>query len=304
MRAAALARVALAVALAAPAGARAEEPSASAKEEASARFERGVKLFQDQDFAAALAEFEAAHRLVPAYPVLFNIAVAQKKLFRYGDAVRTFDRYLKEGGAQIGDERREQVERELQEIRALVAEVTVNVRGLPARVEVDGRAAGDSPLERPLLLPPGHHVVRAVRAGDQPAERALEVVSGDRATIELDPRPIPRAPTEARLTIAVNPAGATLSLDGKPIGPNPWSGLLGAGGHELVARAAGFEKVRREVVVTAGQDRAITVELPPITPVIRRWYTWTIPILLVAAIVAAGVGGYYATHSYVAIPYR
>src|SRR5262249_23112750 len=77
--------------------ARADEPSDRAKEEAGTRFERGVKLYEAQDYAAALAEFEAAYRLIPRYQVLFNIGVTQKRLFRYNDAVRSLKRYLELG---------------------------------------------------------------------------------------------------------------------------------------------------------------------------------------------------------------
>ena len=63
-------------------GAWAGEPSESERQEAATRLERGVKLFESQDSAAPLAQFQAAYRIVPRYQVLFNVGVTEKRLFR------------------------------------------------------------------------------------------------------------------------------------------------------------------------------------------------------------------------------
>jgi hypothetical protein len=273
------------------------EPSDKAKEEAATRFERGVKLYDAQDYAAALAEFEAAYRLVPRYQVLFNVGVAQKKLFRYNDAFRSLTRYLQEGGEKVPPDRRDQVAKELAEIHALVAEVSVKVDGMPASVEVDGRLVGETPMSGPLLLPSGHHVVRASREGYDSASREIDVVSGEKVEVALSPRLKAKVVTTAKLSVSSRPGGAELSLDGKAIA-NPWSGTIDPGGHEVRATLKGYEKTRTELVLSAGQERALTVELTPLPPPPRwykRWYTWTIVAVLVAGGVGAGVGGYFAT---------
>jgi hypothetical protein len=277
----------------------ADEPSDRAKEEAGTRFDRGIKLYDAQDFAAALAEFEAAYRLVPRYQVLFNIGVTQKRLFRYNDAVRSLKRYLELGGEKVPQDRRDAVDRELQEIRALVAEVAVKVEGLPASVEVDGRTLGETPLAGPLLLAGGHHVVRASREGYETAVQELDVVSGEHVDIQLAPKLKQKVATTARLSVTTRPPGAELSVDGKLVGKEPWSGTLQPGGHELRASLKGFHVAKQEAVVIAGQDRAVLMELtpvPPPPPWYKRWYTWTVVSLLVAGGVGAGVGGYFATH--------
>jgi len=276
-----------------------DEPSDSAKQEAGTRFERGVKLYEAQDFAAALAEFEAAYRLVPRYQVLFNVGVTQKRLFRYNDAVRSLKRYLELGGDKVPQDRRDAVDRELSEIRALVAEVVVKVDGLPASLEVDGRLVGETPLAGPLLLAGGHHQLRASRDGYDPASQEIDVVSGERVEVALSPKLKARVATTAQLSVASRPPGAELSVDGKAVGTVPWTGTLQPGGHELRATLKGYHVAKQEAVVIAGQDRAVTLDLvaiPPPPPWYKRWYTWTVVSLLVAGGVGAGVGGYYATH--------
>lgn len=277
----------------------AEEPSDRAKEEAGTRFERGVKLYEAQDYAAALAEFEAAYRLVPRYQVLFNIGVTQKRLFRYNDAVRSLKRYLELGGDKVPPDRRDAVDKELHEIRALVAEVMVKVDGLPAAVEVDGRVVGETPLDGPLLLAGGRHALRATREGYDPAVKDIEVVSGEHVEVALSPKLKPKVATTAKLSVTTRPPGAELSLDGKPVGREPWSGVLQPGGHELRATLKGYHVTKQEAVLIAGQDRSLTIELtaiPPPPPWYKRWYTWTVVSLVVAGAVAGGVGGYFAAN--------
>lgn len=287
--------------------AHADEPSPRAREEAGARFSRGVKLFEAQDFAAALAEFEAAYRLTPAFQVLFNIGVTQKKLFRYNDAVRTLGRYLTDGGDKVPPDRRTQVERELAEIRALVAEVSVKVEGMPATIEVDGRVAGETPLSDALLLPSGKHTIRALRDGEEPAVKEIEVVSGERIEVALAPQPRASVPTTARLSVTSKPVGAQLFIDGKRAERNPWTGTLPPGGHEIRGELDGYQKARTELVLTAGQERELVLELTMLPPP-KKWYrrgsTWIIVGLVVTGAVVAGVAGYYATReSFVEVTY-
>jgi hypothetical protein len=282
-----------------PALARADQDRKT--EEAMARFDRGVVLYQGNNFTAALAEFEAAYRLTPRYPMLFNIGVTQKRLFRYGEAVRSLRRYLDEGGANVPPERRAQVEEELALIRAVVAEVTVRVDGAPADIDVDSRAVGKTPLDGPLLLAAGPHTVGARRSGDEPAEKKIQVVSGERLEVVLELHPLAVVPTTARLTIATQPPGAELTIDGRFAGREPWSGTLGPGGHQVRAELKGYVNTHSEVVLSAGQERTLTLELqlvpPPQkrVPVYKRWWLWTIVGVVAAGAVAAGVGGYFAT---------
>jgi hypothetical protein len=272
--------VALIAALARPAPLLAQEPDPRVLEEAAARYDRGIKLFDAGDYPGALAEFEAVYRLTSRWEVLFNIAVTQKKLFRYGKAVRSLERYLAEGGAQVDAPRRQAVERELTEIRSLVAEITVIVEGAPADIEVDGLLEGTTPLDRPLLLGSGRHVIRASRSGELADEKAIEVVSGQNATVKLEPKVKPKEQKTAKITVDSSPPGAILTIDGKEVGKAPWTGELGAGGHQVTAMLEGHDKARQEVVVVGGQERRVVVELvrtvvvvPP-KPIYKKWWFW------------------------------
>jgi hypothetical protein len=173
-------------------------------DEAAVRFENGVRSFQHQDYSRALVEFEAAYQLVPRPAVLYNIALTERRLLHYGEAVRAFRRYLADGGGAIPPERRASVERELADIEALVTRVLVRVDGAPAEIFVDRAPVGRTPLAGPILVVPGMHVVRAARPGELPDEQTVAALAGSALEVELHPRAAPvavapsRPPSDAR----------------------------------------------------------------------------------------------------------
>jgi tetratricopeptide (TPR) repeat protein len=65
-----------ALVLAFPVPARADDAQKAAK----LHFNAGVKLYKDDDFTGALAEFLKAFELKPHFAVLYNIANCQKNL--------------------------------------------------------------------------------------------------------------------------------------------------------------------------------------------------------------------------------
>ncbi len=264
-----------------------------AKAEAQERYERALKLADiagtdRQLLEGALAEFQAAWKLFPAAPILFNVAVTQRKLGLRGEALRTFERYLAEAG-EIAPERRAAVEEEIREIRSQVAEVRVVVAGGPAELWVDGRAIGSTPLADALFLLPGTHTFKAVRQGAIPAEKQLEVLSGKSYDLALSPV----APRHvASLSVTTSPSDANLFLDGRPLGRAPWRGEIEPGGYALTAELEGYDPAREQLILGAGQTREISMELVQPTPLYKKWWFWT-----ALGVVAAGAGAsvYVAT---------
>lgn len=288
----------LIAALAGAAPVRADEPAAPpaddrALQEAATRYDRGVELARRGDDAAALAEFEAAYALSRRWEVLLNIGVTEKRLFRYGRAIRTLERYLAEGGDAVPAAKRRDVEAELTQLRELVGSLVVIVEGAPARITVDGLDEGETPLPGPLLLAPGAHTVRAERAGEVADEQVVELVSGRTGEVTLRPRAAPPPVTTAQITLRSRPDGATLVLDDQPLGRAPWTGELVEGGHTVVVELPGHVRQARELTVVAGEERTVTIELsrvpPPPPPLYRRPWVWG---AAAAVVVGAAVTGY------------
>ncbi|HYU15662.1 MAG TPA: PEGA domain-containing protein [Candidatus Acidoferrum sp.] len=178
---------ALAALLAPPASADEPErpPPKTAKREADRHFKTGVRLFDEGKYSEALAEFEQAYALESHPLVLYNLAAAHRALSQYAQAVEFYNRFLVEGKGVVRARQLARGERELAEVLRLIAKIDVTTTPEGAVVSVDGREVGPSPLDQPLILGPGDHVVSAMLAGHEPAERAIRVAAGDTLAVAL-----------------------------------------------------------------------------------------------------------------------
>jgi hypothetical protein len=154
-------------------------------EEARQHFQKGVQLFKEWAYDAALAEFRRAYQIAPSYRVLYNIAQVYYELHNYVDALKAFRQYLSDGGTEIQNERRVQVEAEIRKLEGRVGyiEVTSNVEG--AQLSVDEVPVGTLPLRTPILVNPGVRRVSATKTGYGMTARNVTIAGGDRAQVQL-----------------------------------------------------------------------------------------------------------------------
>lgn len=168
-----------------------------AAEEAKTRHERGTQLYADGDYKLALIEFERAYELAPNYKALYNIAQTSSQLGRYAAARRAFEQYLKDGGAEIPEKRRADVEKDLASLRGRTAlvNVTSNVDG--AEIVIDGQVVATTPLTAALLVDAGQHTIEARKPGRITSSRPVTLAGTDEVKIEFDlpEEPVPVAPT-------------------------------------------------------------------------------------------------------------
>jgi hypothetical protein len=234
-----------------------------------------VALYQEANYAAALAEFEAAYKAAPAPAVLYNIGLSYKGLYRYPEAIDTLKRYLVEGqaDAKLTPERRTEIESSIEEMRSLLAPVTFTLQPKAARVLVDGRelAIPDSGV---VQLAAGRHVAELSAEHHNPERREFTVAAGTPLELAFKLKAIPRSGT---VFITSSQPNTRLKVDGKEVGFAPLQLELSVGGHQLEATAAKHEVFQTEVMLSPGQSRNIDIEmrLPPTQPLYRKWYFWT-----------------------------
>jgi len=249
-------RIALAVALALPvvpllvsaqqpAGqtAPAAEPTKDQKEEASRRFKRGIELFQEGDYRAALVEFKRANELAPNYNVLYNIGNVYFQLQDYANALVAFEKYLSDGGASIDPKRRAEVEKDIEKLRTRVARIEVTTNVPDVEITIDDIVVGKTPFTKPLLVNPGRHRISAAKEGRASAGKTVEVASFDAINVPLDlPEIAKTAETQNIPPPPLPSASVTTSTSAAPTAPPPppksipWAGwavtgaaVLGAG---------------------------------------------------------------------------
>lgn len=178
-----------------------EDPRETA---AHVHYERASKLYGAGNLTAAILELRRAHELRPSYRIQRTIAEVAEELHDYASAVRAYDRYLRDGGAQVDASDRSHVLSRLAELRTFVAFLRVQVAPADARVTVDGELVALASSEEPWLVNVGRRYVEVEKDGYMPFHKAITVTAGEavllRASLEL--RTKPAAPVQPLLLAA------------------------------------------------------------------------------------------------------
>jgi hypothetical protein len=200
-------------------------PSASSVKEAGKHFQRGVTLYNEADYRAALVEFRRAFEIAPNAAVLYNIGQTYYQLQNYAAALSTLARYLSESGATAAH--RPEVEQTIETLQARVGKVAVSTNVADCEITIDDELVGRTPLTDPLLVSIGRRKVTAMRPGRAPETRFVDVAAGDTVQLTMslgEPSVVTPVITPPKPAAAATSGGNGLITAG-------WvtTGVLGAG---------------------------------------------------------------------------
>jgi hypothetical protein len=162
-------------------------PTKAQQQEAATRFKKGLELFRDGDYQAALIEFRRANELAPNFNVLYNIGQVYFQLQDYPNALNALERYLSEGSSNIPSSRRAEVQRDIDKLRARVANMEILATVPDADIAIDDVVIGKSPLPKPIMVSAGRHKVTISKTGFTPTTKMIEIASGDSLKVPIDP---------------------------------------------------------------------------------------------------------------------
>ena len=148
---------------------------------ASTLASEGQRSFESGDFDTAARQLEVSYRLTPSSDVLLTLGLALAELGHHMAAAERLERYLQ--GEAIEAEQRGRAEQALSQQRSHFAAVNVSTEPSGARISLDGRPQGTSPLPEPLLLVRGEYLVLAQLEGYSDETERLTVEGG--APVEL-----------------------------------------------------------------------------------------------------------------------
>lgn len=155
-------------------------------EEGKAHFSSGVALFREGDYRGALVEFRRAHEILRNYRTLYNIGQTELELADYAAALRSFERYLHEGGSEIDAERRNAVRAEMRRLQTRVARIEIKSNAVGADVLLDDVLVGRTPLSEPVLVSAGRRKITVQKSDSVPVTRVVDVAGGDSTLVTLD----------------------------------------------------------------------------------------------------------------------
>ena len=136
------------------------------------------------------------------------------------------------------------------------AEVTVNSEPAGAKFVVDGEERGVTPLTTQILA--GNHPVELRLEGFKPWTTDVQV----KANEPLSLGPVRLGLPDGKLALRSEPSGASVSVGGVYRGQTPVALELRPDiAHNVVLTLPGYEAVTRQVSLTAGESRALSVPL-------------------------------------------
>jgi hypothetical protein len=249
-------------------------------------FDAAQLLSNNSDFAGALTKFEQAYALSGDTRLLFNMAVCAKSLRSYVLMRSLLLRYQREAGAALSAEDRSIIDAALAASRGLVGAVKLDVDPAGARVLIDGRVLGTTPLAEPVTLDLGDHALFVQKAGFDPIEQTLHVMGGNEMTLTL--RLTAQRPT-AQLLVSADPKAA-VTVDGQLGSGGRFDGVVAPGPHDVLVTQPGKVTQRTQVQVHAGEALRIDVTLHDERQAAPVW-PWVAGGVVLAA--GAAVGGYF-----------
>jgi hypothetical protein len=222
-------------------------------------FAMGLRLFQERNYAGALAEFEEAYRQKPTPSSLQNMALSQRALFRYAEAIDTLERMLRVHGDAVDPQDRKAALEAIAEMQAMVATVRITVEPPEATVRVDGRPV-EGKGTREVRLNVGEHWVEAEAPRYRPYAQAVSFAGGPRSLV------IRLETNVAELTVVAEDAEAAIAIDGVPRSFGAWTGELPAGErHVIQVYRTGYTTTTVEVTLERGERRVLRAALGPPT---------------------------------------
>lgn len=268
-------------------------PTRAQVEEARERFNRGVQLYNESSLEAALAEFQKANQLSPSYRLHFNIAQVQYELHDYVEALRSFWKYLAQGGSDVPPQRRAEVEGEIKKLEKRVGYLSIKTSVTGAQISVDGVPMGISPFSAPVLVNPGSRRVSANKAGFIPGNNVVTVAGGERLEVTLQLPPAAGLMDGPSLRARPSPFGSTFSAASAR--PKTWGSLALTGALGISATVFAFvaqsseNEFEHELTRIPNTRESIEASRDRMT----RFAAVT-DVLLAATAVAAGVTIFFA----------
>lgn len=231
----------------------APSPAFAQVDEYKQRMDKGVRLFQDKNYEAAIVEFREAYNARPKASPLVNISLCYKGLFNYPKAIAALEEALAKHSDTMDEGTKKAAESAIVEMRDLLAFITIEVTPKDASITIDGDDLPEGALDKPIPLGPGPHRVGARAAGHAGSEQTITLASGEK---DRKVR-IALTPDKGFVTIRTDDPEMAIAVDQAPMGYGEWSGYITPGSHLVQMYKPGASTYNVQIAVAAGTTQEI-----------------------------------------------
>lgn len=240
----------------------ADEDRARARE----HYDRAIELLKKSEYSKALEELKTAYQLHPHYAVLFNLGMTYAALDRPLEAADHLERYLREGGTALPEDRRAETERTFAEQLRKLGRLELGVEPKGARVTVDGVARGTAPLSGPVRVLPGKRTVVVELEGHRTETRSVDASAGQLLAVPIALVKLEERPAVAPLEIDCPVPEVQIWVDGQHVATTPIGSLLvPLGARNVELRRPGYAPSKHAVLAARGGRATVRCQLEPST---------------------------------------
>ena len=230
-------------------------------DDAKKHWDTAIALYQRGQWDGARTSFNAAFEASKNPRVLFNVAVCEKNLARYGRAIEVFKKELAEGKGQLSAEEEADVRAQISGLEKFVAQVTIEVNEPGADIYIDEAKVGVSPLPAPVIAPVGERHIRVSKVGFADARESVELQAGSSRRV-----PFKLAPTQKTSLVnisVIGPPTAVVKIDGREVGTAPYKGQVNVSAepHSFSAEANDYVPATQSAIVRDGEALNLTLQL-------------------------------------------
>lgn len=234
---------------------------------AQKHWDAALELYKAGKWDGARTSFMAAYDASKNPRVLFNVAVCEKNMERYADAIATYRRELDEGKGQLVQDEELEVKQQIEGLSKFIATVVLDVSEPGAEVSVDGKKVGTSPIKDPVTVAIGERRIRAVKPGFADANQTVDLKGGEAKTLTLKLEPMNRT-SDVTINV-IGPANAQVKVDGNEVGnatkDKPYTGKVSvrADPHTFSVEAPGWTTATGTGIVKEGEKLTLTLQMSP-----------------------------------------
>lgn len=231
--------------------------AASLTGEAKQDYELGRLLYENRDYAGALARFERAYEASNDVRLLWNAAVCHKGLHQYAKAISAMRRYLNSNSTAVSAAAAASARNFLAAAEALTARLEVSSDVGGSVVFVDGERLGSVPLPASPRLDWGTHQIVVKKPDYTEYQQTVTVQSSAELRVAAVLRPVEH---QGRIVVRAG-SGDLIAIDGTARAWGTWEGVLTSGSHVLRVSAGGFRPHQRQIVVADAQTQGFDIRL-------------------------------------------
>ncbi len=221
--------------------------------------------------ADALWAYDLAFQLSKDPALFYNRGRALQALTRYPEALQSLERF----GREAPDELKRRVpglDQLLTELAERVATLRISTAVASARVRINDRVIGTTPLVGDLKVNAGPTLVEAEAEGYLPYSKRLNLPGAAITTLKI---PLVVKERRGLLRIRATEPRAVVRVDGVSHGITPVDVLSPSGMHTVMVTKEGYLDISSSTFVAPGQTKDLVFSLQAEPGLVSKWWFWT-----------------------------